>query len=586
MRRLVARLLAFLSVDHPSVGLKQLPLTVVFIISLLVLLFVPGIQVTSLLMATVGIGLLFAVTVLSAIFTVLPRFDRWALLIPMLDFFAVGTFRAGTGGILSLFGAMVVLPVVWVAAEKGRRYILISIAGTVVALILPYAVGATEFTSASDVVRWTFSPIVYLFVAAIINELARQSRAQLHSIHSLVDEKERMLQRTFEYASQLEESEAKFRAADRMFRGVWAAVTEQSVVGTDVTGLIDAWNPGATRMLGISWEETEGKRYVYDFHLQDELEDHARELNYPPGATVLNPGFSALVETARLGAAESREWTYVRDDGTTFPVSLSVTQRVDESGEIVGYLFVAADVTQAREVARLKDEFVGLISHELRTPLSSILGYLELLRDDDMNPLSDEQEQYLGVAERNAHRLLRLVGDLLFTAQVESGKFPLDLKDVDLEHIVTAAVESARPAATAAGITVIENVVDSTPVTHGDPVRLGQVCDNLISNAIKFTPKGGTVTVLLSKTEKDAVITVRDTGMGIAASELDQLFSRFFRATTATRNAVPGVGLGLTITKAIVTAHHGEMGVSSEEGVGTEFSVTLPLIAQAAIVAT
>ncbi|HEX3679640.1 MAG TPA: ATP-binding protein, partial [Galbitalea sp.] len=120
------------------------------------------------------------------------------------------------------------------------------------------------------------------------------------------------------------------------------------------------------------------------------------------------------------------------------------------------------------------------------------------------------------------------------------------------------------------------------PVTYGDAVRLGQVCDNLNSNAIKFTPRGGTVTVSLSRSEKDAVVTVRDTGMGIPESELDQLFARFFRATTATRNAVPGVGLGLTITKAIVTAHHGEMGVTSEEGVGTEFTVTLPLVAQAA----
>jgi signal transduction histidine kinase len=583
MKRLYSRLVSFLSVDNPSVGLKQLPLTVVFVIALFVLLLVPGVPITSELMATLGIGLLFAATVLSAVFTVLPRLDRWALLIPLLDFLAIGTFRAGTGGILSLFGAMVVLPLLWIAAERGRRYILIATAGTVVALILPYLVGVTEFTSASDVVRWIFPPIIYFFVAAIINELARQSRSQLHSIHGLVDEKERMLQRTFQYASQLEESEAKFRAADRTFRGVWDAVTEQSVIGTDVTGLIDAWNPGATKMLNLSGEVTEGKRHVFDFHLPNELEDRARELNYPPGATVLNPGFSALVEAARLGSAESREWTYVRDDGSTFPVALSVTKRVDESGETVGYLFVAADVTQAREVARLKDEFVGLISHELRTPLSSILGYLELLRDDEANPLSEDQEQYLGVAERNAHRLLRLVGDLLFTAQVESGKFPLDLRNVELEHIVTAAVESARPAAAAAGITLNEEVADATPVTHGDPVRLGQVCDNLISNAIKFTPKGGMVTVSLAKTQNDAVITVRDTGMGIAASELDQLFSRFFRASTATRNAVPGVGLGLTISKAIVTAHHGEMGVSSEEGVGTEFSVTLPLSAQPAV---
>jgi signal transduction histidine kinase len=586
MKKLYLLVIRFLSVDHPSAGLKQLPLTVAFVISLCVLLFVPGIQITSLLLATIGISLLFVATVLAAFFTVYPRYDRWAILVPILDFLAIGAYRSGTGGILSLFGAMVVLPVVWIAAEKGRRYIVIAVAGTLIALIMPYVFGVTMFTTGSDVVRWTFSPVVYLFVASIINELARQSRAQLHSIHALADEKERMLQRTFEYASQLEESEAKFREADRMFRSVWAAVTEQSVIGTDVTGLIDAWNPGASRMLGLSWQETQGKRHVFDFHVHDELEDRARELNYPPGATVLNPGFSALVETARLGEAESREWTYVRDDGSTFPVSLSVTKRVDESGETVGYLFVAADVTQAREVSRLKDEFVGLISHELRTPLSSLLGYLELLRDDETNPLSEEQEQYLGVAERNAHRLLRLVGDLLFTAQVESGKFPLDLKDVELEHIVTAAVESARPAASAAGITVVEDVVDSTPVTYGDPVRLGQVCDNLISNAIKFTPKGGTVTVSLAKTDKDAIITVRDTGMGIAASELDQLFARFFRATTATRNAVPGVGLGLTITKAIVTAHHGEMGVASEEGVGTEFSVTLPLAAQVAVTAS
>jgi signal transduction histidine kinase len=369
-----------------------------------------------------------------------------------------------------------------------------------------------------------------------------------------------------------------------MFRGLWASVTEQSVIGTDVTGLIDAWNPGATKLLGIDWRETQGKRFVFDFHVKKELDERARELNYPPGETVLNPGFSALVETARLGSAESREWTYIREDGTPVPVSLSVTKRVDDSGQTFGYLFVAADVTQAREVSRLKDEFVGLISHELRTPLSSILGYLELLRDDDEHPLSEEQEQYLAVAERNAHRLLRLVGDLLFTAQVESGKFPLDLKDVELEQIVTAAVESARPAAAAAGITITEEVVDSELVTYGDPVRLGQVCDNLISNAIKFTPKDGTVTISLSKSEKSALITVRDTGMGIPASELDQLFSRFFRATTATRNAVPGVGLGLTITKAIVVAHHGEMGVTSDEGVGTEFSVTLPLAAQPASV--
>ena len=581
MREFWQRAFGFLSVDHPSPGLKQLPTTLALAIALVLILLVPDIGISHGLWAAVGVGLVVFATILAALLTYAHGLEQWAVIVPVIDFIGLGAFRAGTGGSLSIFSAMIILPVVWVAAEKGRGYIALAGAGTMVALMMPFIFGIMPITDSDQLVRGFFSPLIYVFAAVIINELARQSRAQLSSIHSLADEKERMLQRTFEYASQLEESESKYRAADRLFRGVWAAVTEQSVIGTDITGLIDAWNPGATKLLGLSWREAESKRYVFDFHLPTELDERARELNYPPGQTVLNPGFSALVESARLGDAESREWTYLRDDGTAIPVSLSVTKRVDEEGETAGYLFVAADVTQAREVARLKDEFVGLISHELRTPLSSILGYLELMKDDEDHPLSEEQMQYLAVAERNAHRLLRLVGDLLFTAQVESGKFPLDSKDVVLESIVTAAVESARPVAAAAGIKLVAELPDDSPTTHGDPIRLGQACDNLISNALKFTPRGGTVTVSLSKRNQDAVITVRDTGMGIAESEIDQLFSRFFRASTATRNAVPGVGLGLTITKAIVTAHHGEMGVKSTEGVGTQFSMTLPLAKKA-----
>ncbi|MCU1530186.1 MAG: sensor histidine kinase, partial [Frondihabitans sp.] len=371
--------------------------------------------------------------------------------------------------------------------------------------------------------------------------------------------------------------EVRLHAADRFTRSVLDAVTEQSVVGTDLTGLIDVWNPGAAVMLGLPATETQGKRFIYEFHVEEELENRSRELNYPPGATVLNPGFSALVESARLGRAEVRDWTYVRTDRSTVSVSVAVTPRVDEDDVTVGYIFVATDVTQALEVARLKDEFVGLISHELRTPLSSILGYLELLRDDDEAPLSEEQLQYLGVAERNAHRLLRLVGDLLFTAQVSSGKFPLDISRVVLNDVVAAAVESARPVGSASGVELVVHLPEDPIIVRADAVRLGQACDNLISNAIKFTPREGTVTVTLGSTDADALVTVLDTGMGIPAAELDQLYARFFRASTATRNAVPGVGLGLTITKAIVIAHEGELDVESEEGVGTAFSMSIPL---------
>jgi signal transduction histidine kinase len=271
----------------------------------------------------------------------------------------------------------------------------------------------------------------------------------------------------------------------------------------------------------------------------------------------------------------------VRADGTHVPVLLSVTARRDDAGEVRGYLFIATDQTQAKEVSRLKDEFVGLISHELRTPLSSVLGYLELIRDDTEHPLSDEQLQYLGVAERNANRLLRLVGDLLFTAQVESGRFPLEMSEVDLALIVRGAVETAQPTASTAGVDIGAATVDAAapPVlVRGDPLRIGQAIDNLVSNAVKFTPRGGRVSVTLSADAGEATVTVLDTGVGIPADELELLFGRFFRASTATRNAVPGVGLGLAITKAIVTAHGGRVDVESEVGVGTAFRLVLPLV--------
>jgi uncharacterized membrane protein len=195
VKKLYARAIAYLSVDHPSPGLKQLPLAVVFVLSLLIVLLVPGIEVTDITLATIGIGLLVAATVLSAILTVRPKLDRWAIVIPLVDFLAIGTFRAGTGGILSLFGAMLILPVVWVAAERGRRYILIAALGTAIVLLAPYAFDVVPFQTGSDYVRGFFSPLVYLFAAAIINELARQSRSQLRAIREFADEKDRMLQR-------------------------------------------------------------------------------------------------------------------------------------------------------------------------------------------------------------------------------------------------------------------------------------------------------------------------------------------------------------------------------------------------------
>jgi signal transduction histidine kinase len=228
-----------------------------------------------------------------------------------------------------------------------------------------------------------------------------------------------------------------------------------------------------------------------------------------------------------------------------------------------------------REAEILKDQFFALVSHELRTPLTSIIGYLELVLEDD-DTLTDHHRRFLGVVERNARRLLRLVGDLLFVAHVEAGRLALEVGEVDLRTLTTEAVEAARPRAEAKEL-VLEAAAQAMPRIAGDRDRLAQVLDNLVSNAVKFTPQGGTVTVRLVARDGEALVEVRDTGVGIPAAEQNRLFERFYRASTATDRAIPGVGLGLTIAKAIVEAHEGTLDFDSIEGAGTTFRVRLPL---------
>src|ERR1700712_409923 len=268
------------------------------------------------------------------------------------------------------------------------------------------------------------------------------------------------------------------------------AVTEQSIIGTDRDGLIRVWNPGAEKLLGLPRQEVVRRRRITDFHVVEELDAAAEAAGTPHG-------LAALVHAAQQHGSDVRDWTYVAGDGRPRTVSVAVTPRSDDRGVAAGWNFVGTDMTEVRAAEQLKDQFVSLISHELRTPLSSILGYLELVLDDEEQPLSDEQRSFLTTVERNAHRLQRLVGDLLFTAQVEAGRFTLHPEDVDLAAVVRAAEETARVGAAANGVTVAVDVPDGGLTVAGDPVRLGQACDNLVSNAVKFTPSGGQVTLRL-----------------------------------------------------------------------------------------
>jgi signal transduction histidine kinase len=282
--------------------------------------------------------------------------------------------------------------------------------------------------------------------------------------------------------------------------------------------------------------------------------------------------FAAGVEGLAATPGESAGGEFELADGRSF---MSYSVPVGDGDELDGRIFVFRETTADREVDRLKEEFLASVSHELRTPLTSVLGYAESLRAGDFGSLDDDQLRALHVVERNAGRLNRLIDDLLLTARIESQSLDLQLEELDLGTLAAESVQAAGPGAEAQGVRLA--LAAEAVRVEGDRLRLGQLLDNLVSNAVKFTPDGGTVRVSLARRDGQAVLEVADTGIGIPADEQERLFERFYRATTARDRSIEGTGLGLVIARAIAEAHGGGIGFESREGEGTTFRVRLPL---------
>jgi len=262
----------------------------------------------------------------------------------------------------------------------------------------------------------------------------------------------------------------------------------------------------------------------------------------------------------------------------TFGISRDVTAQTRAENALAEQaLQLIAKNERLRELDRLKDEFIGMFSHELRTPLASILGYAEILIEDGVT--GPDAEHCVEVIDRNAKRLLRLAGDLQLLSQINSGQLPTEFGSADLADladIAACAVEEMRPEAARKHIDLVLSAT-AVPRLAVEPTRIAQLLGNLLSNALKFTPDGGKVEVRLGTEGDWAVLAVADTGLGIPVADRERIFDRFFRTAIAKRQAIQGTGLGLTITQAIVAAHHGTIAVEGEEGRGSTFTVRLPL---------
>ena len=319
--------------------------------------------------------------------------------------------------------------------------------------------------------------------------------------------------------------------------------------------------------------------------------EHAMRLSFPDGhagqagqlghvyhldgTTLMSEEEMPSFRAAQGEEFDDRSFWSGDDPMTRAAYSVTARQVRGPTGEPLGAALAYKETTDLMRAMQAKNEFVSSVSHELRTPLTAVLGHLEILCEHEGLP--DTVANQLTVVRRNALRLRTLVSDLLHVAQTGEAGLQLHRATLDLSAVARDAVELACPMARTRGITLTLDAPDST-LLFADEGRLRQVLDNLISNGLKYTEPGGEVRVSLRQLDQSVELAVHDTGLGIAAGEIDQVFGRFFRGGEATQRQITGTGLGLNIVHTIVTAHGGTIVVDSEVGQGSTFSVCLPSV--------
>ncbi|MBM3190361.1 MAG: PAS domain-containing protein, partial [Chloroflexi bacterium] len=246
------------------------------------------------------------------------------------------------------------------------------------------------------------------------------------------------------------------------------------------------------------------------------------------------------------------------------------------SGRPRGVAIVMRDITSQKEIEQMKTDFLSVVSHELRTPLHSIKGFVDIILMGKTGQINDLQRDFLTTVQESTANLQRLIDDLLEFSRMEAGQIRLKPERVSLYDIAETVVERLSPLAHEGQLALLNRVPEDMATVEADPMRIEQVLTNLITNAIKFTPEEGSVTVLAADFGSQVRVAVKDTGIGIPEEEQARIFERFYQVDGSATRAYRGAGLGLTICKFIVEYHHGRIWVESKEGEGSTFSFVLP----------
>jgi PAS domain S-box-containing protein len=383
---------------------------------------------------------------------------------------------------------------------------------------------------------------------------------------------------------------------DEQYRLIVQSIRDYAVFMLDPEGHILSWNEGARLIKGYTAPEVIGRSF---------------EIFYPKEAVADGFPKRELKEAARVGRFEDEGWR-IRKDGSRFWANVVITALRDHVGTLVGYAKVTRDLTsrrdaeeQARQLAaeqaaraeaarrnseleqlnsqledalalaerstRVRDEVLAVVAHDLRNPVHTIVGAAGVV---EVIPDGEARERHVQMIQRAARTMERLISDLLDVASIESGTLSLRTAPVNLTALVSEVVEQNEPQARERNIAIKREVGHGTLVVMGDHDRLVQVLSNLLGNAIKFTPEGGSVRVRLTRNGDEALVSVIDTGVGIRPADLPHVFDRFWRARETTAK---GAGLGLSIASGIINAHGGRIWAESEPGVGTTMSFSLPL---------